>query len=134
IPHINNYMKLCGVCLSLFFKQMKCLVSSLYLQVDLTRSFSFQNSKQRYTGILILASKVDTVGTFEMARVLCKVGLPSCPPLNGVQFMWSDYRGLCIPIPRPGQLSGSQQSGCSHLLFSPVLSSLYWISSKGHLS
>lgn len=37
------------------------------------RSFLFRNSKQTYTGIPIIAANMDTVGTFEMAKVLCKV-------------------------------------------------------------
>lgn len=66
---------------------MKCLVSCSYLQVDLTRSFSFRNSKQMYTGIPIIAANMDTVGTFEIAKVLCKVGLPSYPFLMVSSFV-----------------------------------------------
>ncbi|XP_062813343.1 GMP reductase 2 isoform X2 [Anolis carolinensis] len=39
------------------------------------RSFTFRNSKQTYTGIPIIAANMDTVGTFEMAKVLCKFSL-----------------------------------------------------------
>lgn len=39
-----------------------------------------------YTGIPIIAANMDTVGTFEMAKGLCKVGLLLCCFLNGVQF------------------------------------------------
>ena len=38
--------------------------------VDLTRSFKFLNSGQEWTGVPILASNMDGVGTFEMAKVL----------------------------------------------------------------
>ncbi|XP_006008141.1 GMP reductase 2 isoform X2 [Latimeria chalumnae] len=41
-------------------------------EVDLMRSFTFRNSKHSYTGIPIIAANMDTVGTFEMAKVLCK--------------------------------------------------------------
>ncbi|XP_015261850.1 PREDICTED: GMP reductase 2 [Gekko japonicus] len=41
-------------------------------EVDLMRSFVFRNSKQTYTGIPIIAANMDTVGTFEMAKMLCK--------------------------------------------------------------
>ncbi|KAM6453111.1 GMP reductase 2 isoform 1-T6 [Liasis olivaceus] len=44
-------------------------------EVDLMRSFTFRNSKQTYTGIPIIAANMDTVGTFEMAKVLCKFSL-----------------------------------------------------------
>uniref|UniRef100_A0A6I8RV47 GMP reductase n=1 Tax=Xenopus tropicalis TaxID=8364 RepID=A0A6I8RV47_XENTR len=41
-------------------------------EVDLVRTFTFRNSKQTYTGIPIIAANMDTVGTFEMAKVLSK--------------------------------------------------------------
>jgi len=47
------------------------------LQVDLTRTFTFRNSKQTYTGIPIIVANMDTVGTFEMAVVMAKVSLDS---------------------------------------------------------
>ena len=40
--------------------------------VQLERSYIFRNSKQSYEGIPIIASNMDTVGTFEMADALCK--------------------------------------------------------------
>eukprot|EP00731_Ephydatia_muelleri_P026250 Em0018g350a len=41
-------------------------------EVDLHREFIFRNSKARYNGIPIIASNMDTVGTFEMAAVLAE--------------------------------------------------------------
>ena len=41
--------------------------------VDLYREITFRNSKQTYNGIPIMASNMDTVGTFEMATTLAKV-------------------------------------------------------------
>ena len=41
--------------------------------VDLTREFIFRNSKKTYNGIPIIASNMDTVGTFDMAIQLAKV-------------------------------------------------------------
>ena len=43
------------------------------LQVILQREFTFRNSKHHYEGIPIIASNMDTVGTFEMAKTLAKV-------------------------------------------------------------
>ena len=43
------------------------------VQVDLHREFSFRNSKCKYNGIPIIASNMDTVGTFEMAKVFNQV-------------------------------------------------------------
>lgn len=41
--------------------------------VDLTREFIFRHSKKTYEGIPIIASNMDTVGTFDMAIQLSKV-------------------------------------------------------------
>ena len=46
--------------------------------VDLYREIVFRNSKQTYNGIPIMASNMDTVGTFEMAKTLAKVIIPKC--------------------------------------------------------
>uniref|UniRef100_A0A1B6FBG5 GMP reductase n=1 Tax=Cuerna arida TaxID=1464854 RepID=A0A1B6FBG5_9HEMI len=43
--------------------------------VNLFREITFRNSKQTYKGIPVIASNMDTVGTFEMAKVLGKHGL-----------------------------------------------------------
>lgn len=48
---------------------------SLSLQVSLHREFTFRNSKQRYYGIPVIASNMDTVGTFESALELAKVSV-----------------------------------------------------------
>ncbi|VDN29039.1 unnamed protein product [Gongylonema pulchrum] len=40
--------------------------------VDLVREFVFRNSKKQYVGIPVVASNMDTVGTFEMAEALAK--------------------------------------------------------------
>lgn len=43
--------------------------------VNLNRQITFKNSKQSYTGVPIIASNMDTIGTFEMAKTLAKHGL-----------------------------------------------------------
>ena len=49
------------------------LNENIFLQVDLYREIVFRNSKQTYNGVPIMASNMDTVGTFEMAKTLAKV-------------------------------------------------------------
>ena len=44
-------------------------------KVDLFREITFRNSKQTYKGIPVMASNMDTVGTFEIAKALSKVNL-----------------------------------------------------------
>ncbi|KAJ8984214.1 hypothetical protein NQ317_011123 [Molorchus minor] len=41
--------------------------------VNLYRNITFRNSKQTYDGIPVMASNMDTVGTFEMAKALSKL-------------------------------------------------------------
>lgn len=44
-----------------------------FRKVDLTREITFCNSKQKFVGVPIMASNMDTVGTFEMAVTLAEV-------------------------------------------------------------
>jgi len=70
MPHIDNDIKL-------DFKDVLIRPKRSTLKsradVDLTREFRFRNSKKTYEGIPIIASNMDTVGTFEMAIQLSKV-------------------------------------------------------------
>jgi len=47
-------------------------------EVDLTRHFRFKHSGYEYKGIPIMASNMDGVGTFEMARALTQHSLFTC--------------------------------------------------------
>ncbi|KHJ80289.1 hypothetical protein OESDEN_20037 [Oesophagostomum dentatum] len=40
--------------------------------VDLVREYTFKNSKKTYIGVPVVASNMDTVGTFEMATTLAR--------------------------------------------------------------
>ena len=44
-------------------------------QVNLERNFTFLHSKREWTGVPIIAANMDTVGTFELAKVLADFGL-----------------------------------------------------------
>ncbi|CAG9859668.1 unnamed protein product [Phyllotreta striolata] len=46
--------------------------------VNLYRNITFRNSKQTYNGVPVMASNMDTVGTFNMAKALSKNGLFTC--------------------------------------------------------
>ncbi|CAH1974945.1 unnamed protein product [Acanthoscelides obtectus] len=46
--------------------------------VNLFRDITFRNSKRTYRGIPVMASNMDTVGTFQMAKALAKHGLFTC--------------------------------------------------------
>ena len=47
-------------------------------QVILEREFKFPNSGQSWTGVPIITSNMDTIGTFEMYRVLSKYKMITC--------------------------------------------------------
>lgn len=47
-------------------------------EVDLTREFVFRNSGQKRKGVPIVAANMDTIGTFEMAKVLYEYGMITC--------------------------------------------------------
>lgn len=70
MPHIDNDIKL-------DFKDVLIRPKRSTLKsradVDLNRQFIFRHSKKTYDGIPIVASNMDTVGTFEMAIQLSKV-------------------------------------------------------------
>lgn len=72
MPHIDNDIKL-------DFKDVLIRPKRSTLKsradVDLTRQYVFRNSKKTYEGIPIVASNMDTVGTFEMAIQLSKLNL-----------------------------------------------------------
>jgi len=46
--------------------------------VDLYREITFKNSGATYSGVPVIASNMDTVGTFEMAKTLAKHGCFTC--------------------------------------------------------
>ena len=47
-------------------------------QVNLEREFYFKNSNQKWTGIPIIATNMDTIGTFEMYNELSKFKIITC--------------------------------------------------------
>ncbi|ESO82788.1 hypothetical protein LOTGIDRAFT_184590 [Lottia gigantea] len=69
MPRIDNDIKLDFK--DVLFRPKRSTIRSRS-DVDLTRSFLFRNSGQSYTGIPVMAANMDTVGTFEMAKVLSK--------------------------------------------------------------
>jgi hypothetical protein len=75
----------------LCFQILIAVIQFALIQVDLSRSFEFRNSGKSYVGIPIMASNMDTTGTFEMAKVLSKVMNPLCDIQNDTQQITHDY-------------------------------------------
>ncbi|CAF4129851.1 unnamed protein product [Rotaria sordida] len=59
--------------------------------VDLTREFIFHHSKKIYNGIPIIASNMDTVGTFEMALQLSKLKLFTTIHKHYTVEQWKEF-------------------------------------------
>uniref|UniRef100_A0A2K6UD40 GMP reductase n=1 Tax=Saimiri boliviensis boliviensis TaxID=39432 RepID=A0A2K6UD40_SAIBB len=88
MPHIDNDVKLDFKDVLLRPKRSTLKSRS---EVDLTRSFSFRNSKQTYIGVPIIAANMDTVGTFEMAKVLCKFSLFTAVHKHYSLDQWQEF-------------------------------------------
>uniref|UniRef100_A0A8D0HK40 GMP reductase n=1 Tax=Sphenodon punctatus TaxID=8508 RepID=A0A8D0HK40_SPHPU len=88
MPHIDNDIKLDFKDVLLRPKRSTLKSRS---EVDLTRSFVFRNSKQTYQGIPIIAANMDTVGTFEMAKALCKFSLFTAVHKHYTLEQWKDF-------------------------------------------
>jgi len=59
--------------------------------VDLVREFKFHNSKQVHHGVPIIASNMDTVGTFEMAKALGQHKCYTCIHKFYTLDQWKDF-------------------------------------------
>jgi len=59
-------------------------------EVDLNRVYKFRNSKNKWTGIPIMAANMDGVGTFEMANSLSNLGLFTCITKHNNPEVWHD--------------------------------------------
>ena len=59
-------------------KPKRSTLTSRY-DVDITRTYKFKHSNQQWTGIPIMASNMDTVGTPDMYKVLSEYDMITCP-------------------------------------------------------
>ena len=59
--------------------------------VNLNRSFKFCNSGQSHEGVPVIASNMDTVGTFEMAKALAKHGCYTCIHKYKTLDEWKEF-------------------------------------------
>jgi len=66
--------------------------------VDITRTFTFQNSKETYTCVPIVASNMDGVGTFSMARVLQEYKMMTVIAKTTTLDQWKEAIGKGIKL------------------------------------
>lgn len=60
-------------------------------QVDLSREFTFRNAKTTWKGVPIMAANMDTVGTFEMAKVLAKKNIFTTIHKHYTVAEWTEF-------------------------------------------
>ena len=60
-------------------------------QVSLERTFTFRNSKKKWSGVPIIAANMDTVGTFEMAEALSKEKIMSAIHKHYSLEQWDNF-------------------------------------------
>lgn len=60
-------------------------------EVDLERKFVFKNSRKEWTGVPVVASNMDTVGTFEMYEVLKKFKMFTCIHKHYTKEQWTEF-------------------------------------------
>ena len=65
-------------------------------EVDLTRSFTFKHSKFTWTGVPIMASNMDGVGTLAMAHALETYGMFTCIVKTENVNNWSNINSLYL--------------------------------------
>jgi len=75
-------------------------------EVDLTRTYRFRHGQQAWTGIPIMASNMDGVGTWAMARSLAEHGMFTClvksqPSRIGIASVapWMPIVSRSVPAP-----------------------------------
>ena len=66
--------------------------------VDITRTFTFQNSKETYTCVPIVASNMDGVGTFSMAKVLQEYKMMTVIAKTTTIDQWKEAVGQGIKL------------------------------------
>ncbi|CEF68796.1 GMP reductase [Strongyloides ratti] len=92
MPRIDNEPKLDFKDVLLRPKR-SCLRSRA--DVCLIREFNFRNSKKTYSGVPVVASNMDTVGTFTMASVLAKNKMFTTIHKHYTVEEWIDFADRC---------------------------------------
>ena len=59
--------------------------------MDLVREYKFYNSKQVHHGVPVIASNMDTVGTFEIAQALSKHKCYTCIHKYYTVDQWKEF-------------------------------------------
>jgi len=60
-------------------------------EVDIKRTFIWYHSKKTWTGVPVIAANMDTVGTFEMARVLAGFGMITAVHKHYTPEQWAQF-------------------------------------------
>src|SRR5690349_4158366 len=60
-------------------------------QVSLDRTYVFMHSRRQWTGVPVIAANMDTVGTFEVARVLAQHGMLTAIHKHYSPSQWDEF-------------------------------------------
>lgn len=60
-------------------------------EVDVRRTFRFMHSKREWTGVPVIASNMDTTGTFEIAQVLARNGMLTAIHKHYALEEWDEF-------------------------------------------
>ena len=92
--------------------------------VSLVREYVFRNSKHTYKGIPVVASNMDTVGTFEMASALSQAQLFTCIHKHYSVDMWKQFRDTCLASEAPVLQHTAVSTGSSDADFEKMRATL----------
>lgn len=65
--------------------------------VDLSRTFTFRNSKREWTGVPIIASNMDTTGTFEIATIFSQYNMITALAKHFTEEDWAKQPKEVLP-------------------------------------
>ena len=78
--------------------------------VDMTRTFTFRNSKESYTCCPIVASNMDGVGTFSMAKVLQEYKMMTVITKSTTPEQWKQAVGDGIKLKYLSVCTGAKKN------------------------
>jgi GMP reductase len=95
-------------------------------EVDLTRTFTFKHSKKTWTGVPIMASNMDGVGTFAMAKALQNHNMFTCLVKTYSKEDWA-ANGNDLDVDHFAVSTGISQKDLEKLRISQIVSHSHFI-------
>lgn len=113
MPRIDSDIKLDFK--DVLFRPKRSTIASR-ADVNLVREYEFRNSKKEYSGIPVMASNMDTVGTFEVAKVFGKSKVFTVVHKHYSVKDWMAFAAICPEIlPHVAVSSGMKEADFAKL-------------------